>query len=210
MISLFGRSSTRNRSGTKYGYTALFPIKDTDSSVELRKILEIMGSHERGSPFADVPLIHMARLIVWDNLPYQGYPAKTDRLKSSYLIFMCDFDGSQVGELAGSLVQNAPDLVNDVWGKCSNFPYSSSAMTGDTADRLTDYFTRYQVETSLFLSDRPDTTVGEILRSINLQVAFARFVERNQTATAKTLKSKFRTFWQKQKKTNQPVPGGLP
>jgi hypothetical protein len=213
MISLFGHSSTRNRSGTKYGYTALFPIKDAECSVELQKTLEIMGSHERGSPFSDVPLIHLARLIVWDNLPFQGYPAKTDRLEASYLIFMCDFDGSEVSELAGSLAKNAPDLVNDVWGRCCNFPFASAnwtAMTGDAADRLSAYFTRYQVETSLFLSDRPDATVDEILRCIKLQVAFARFVEANQTASAKTLQNRFRTFWEKQKKSGHPVPGRLP
>ncbi|MEM6461534.1 MAG: hypothetical protein AAF724_06435 [Pseudomonadota bacterium] len=212
MILSSGSGSGRNRYGSKYGYTALFPIRDADCRVALRKSLLDMDAHKYGSPFSDVPRIHLARLIVWDGLPYQGLPSKADRLEAGYLIFMCDFDGETVRNLAGSLVVNAFDFVQDIWGKCSGFPVTGEGPfdTNAAAKQFADYLRRYQVETSLFFCDQPHATVEEILSGIKMQIAFAKFVEANQADDPVTLQQKFRQFWEDLKGSQDLLPGRLP
>jgi hypothetical protein len=149
-----------NQKGNKYGLTALFPIKPGEHAAQLRKHLRCLDSHPCGSPLSAVPIVHMARLAIVDQTPYQGVPAKSDALKSAYLLFLCEFDGTSSDSLVQQLVLKIPEEVTAIWRHCRAFPGTESI------DRLGDYFQRCSIETTLFLADRPMDSVEEILKAL--------------------------------------------
>jgi hypothetical protein len=112
----------------------------------------------------------MARLVIINQMPYQGLPAKSDTLNSAYLLFLCEFDGSSCDVLAQQLLQQIPDQVTMIWQHCRAFPGTQSV------DRLGDYFSRCQLETTLFLADRPMDSVEEILKALVYKQKFSDLV----------------------------------
>ncbi len=200
-----------NRAGIKYGYTAVFPIRDAASAATLRLHLGSLSDDPNGSPFAVATIIHLLRFIIIDRLPYEGYPAKQESLRAPYLVVMCDFDGKEVEDLARALARHAPGPVCEVWRHCAAFPFATPAELGhaDATDRLAEYLRRGQVETVLYLSDQPGPTVTQILRSIQAQQAFATFVEHSQTADPAALKKDFFSLWDGLAKKPDPHPGSL-
>jgi hypothetical protein len=200
-----------NRAGIKYGYTAVFPIRDAAAGSILRLHLGDLSQNPDGSPFAVATIIHLLRFIIIDRLPFEGYPAKQESLRAPYLVVMCDFDGKAVEDLARALARHAGGPVCDVWRHCAAFPFATPAELGhaDAADRLAEYLRRGQIETVLYLSDQPGPTVTQILRSIQAQLAFATFVERSQTADPRGLKKDFFSLWDGLAKKPDPHPGSL-
>jgi hypothetical protein len=203
--------SLPNRAGNKYGYTAVFPIRDAASGAELRLLLDGFGQHPYGSPFSAATPIHLLRFIVIDRLPWEGYPAREESLRAPYLVVMCDFDGEQVADLARALVRDTPAAVYEVFSRCAAFPFQAGGELAQAgaAGQLEDYLRRGQVETVLFLSDQLEHTVTDILRSIQAQVAFAAFVERYQTADPQRLKTEFFRLWEGLVAKPDPHPGSL-
>jgi len=97
--------------GNIYGFTGLFPIKnDTDCSA-LRSTLRSLDNHPLGSPLSSLDIVHMARFVIVDRLSFQGEPAKYDRLLSAYLLFTCDFDGSDIDDLVTAIMTKIPDIL---------------------------------------------------------------------------------------------------
>src|SRR5262249_18288272 len=132
-------------------------------------------------------------------------------LSVPYLIVMCDFDGESVADLADSLALQAPEPTYQVWRHCVKFPFQKATELGEAsaAAALRDYLTRGQVETLVYLSDRPDATVPQIMRSMVVQSAFSAFVADHQTADAATLKRKFFELWKTLEAKPDPHPGSL-
>ncbi len=97
-----------NQNGKKYGFTGLFPIGKGDHAAALRAHLRKLDGKPYGSPLSEVRAIHMARFAVIDGLAYQGLPAKRDSLSSSYLLFLCDFDGESPDALVADLIAADP------------------------------------------------------------------------------------------------------
>lgn len=164
-----------NKNGRKYGFTALFPIKGGMHSADLRCYLRSLADprkYPRGSPLAVIDLIHLARFVVIDHLPFQGVPAKYDHLRSSYLLFACDFDGDSSDEIVVSMIRNTPTTMDEIWDHCVGYPSISTTAT----ERLTSYFRQYQLQTSLFLADQPHARVPEILQALDLKRRFFDFV----------------------------------
>jgi hypothetical protein len=159
-----------NQKGNKYGFTALFPIKPGEHAAQLRTYLRSLDSCLYGSPLSGVPIIHMARFVIIDQMPYQGIPAKKDMLSSAYLLFLCEFDGSSSDLLVQQLVQEIPNEVTMIWQHCRAFPGN------DRVDVLADYFSRCQLETTLFLADRPVESVQDVLRALLYKRALSEIV----------------------------------
>jgi hypothetical protein len=155
-----------NQNGKKYGFTALFPIRAGDHAAELRSHLRGLDRTFYGSPLSEVRAIHMARFVVIDRLAYQGLPAKADTLASSYMLFLCDFDGESPDALVAGLAAAIPDEVEEIWQHCVAFPGVG------LRDPLTAYFEQCQIETNLFLADRPQDTVDDILKSLTYRKKF--------------------------------------
>jgi hypothetical protein len=198
-----------NRFGKKFGYNGLFPIKDDRATVELRAYLQQMDRHAFGSPFSSSDLIHLARFIIIDQLPFQGYPAHPEKRGAGFLVFMCDFDGRDVEDLAAALADACAEAVHEVWRHCHAFPFDQAAAVSAGASELADYFARCQVTTLLYLADQPDATVSQILRAMWMQMRFADFVAEHRTSDAKALRANFDKLWAELKREPDPPPGSL-
>jgi hypothetical protein len=195
-----------NQNGEKYGFTGLFPIA-TNRSDDLRaflRTLDDIATYPRGSPFSHVPIIHMARLFIVDRLAYQGTPAKFDRLKSDYLVFMCECDGRSVDPLVQALASNIPDETATIWDNCLGFPGIGRR------DRLSEYFERCQLKTTLFLADQPEASVNAILMALLCRRRLNEFVKSVQSnpRSPDALQRDFRRMWQSLQ-DEQPLPGDL-
>jgi hypothetical protein len=182
-----------NINGRKYGFTGLFPIKTGNNTAQLRRYLRSLDgpNYERGSPLANVDLIHMARLVIVDHLPFQGVPAKYDVLSVNFLLFACDFDGSAPEELVLAMSRSIPKVVNRIWGHCSDYPGCSQ----EARERLVGYFDRYQLTTSLFFADQPEARVPEILAALRLKDQFLQFVCAHQGEDPAKLRQQFDRMW---------------
>lgn len=196
-----------NVNGRKYGFTGLFPIKEHADCATLREHLRALDQHPCGSPLSALPIIHMARLVIIDRLPFQGIPAADDRLRSRYLLFACEYDGADVDTLVRALVQAIPDQVETIWGHCIGFPGLTPPAPAD-GDGLVAYFKRCQVATNLFLADQPDRTVPEILKALSAKQHFVAFLERHQGEAPQLLQQHFREMWQRVV-DDAPKPGSL-
>ena len=183
-----------NQNGKKYGFTGLFPIK-VGQTAELRPFLRTLDDsvkYPRGSPLSDVPIVHMARLVVIDRLAYQGTPAKADTLKSAYLLFLCDFDGFSVDVLVRAMVKHIPEELEAIWGHCRGFPGIESG------DGLSAYFEQCQITTNVLLADQPDASVNDILKGLMYRHRLRDFVRHVQDAqpSPAELKADFERMWQ--------------
>ena len=74
-----------NQNGPSYCFMNLCPIAPDAMEGQGAPLLELrrfLGSIPQGnqSPLAGVTTIHLARFVIVDNLPYEGYPQKFDRL----------------------------------------------------------------------------------------------------------------------------------
>jgi hypothetical protein len=190
--------------GKKFGLTCLFPINEGDNNtLKLRKYLRDMDSDVYGSPLSKVPLVHMARFAIVDDLAYQGFPAKRDYLMSNYMLFMCDFDGSNVDALVMAMMTEIGKTLDDIWHHCVAYPGRASR------DSLTAYFEHCQLETNLFLADCPDDEVGDILRALICKREFTKFVKESQSYSVGDLKSAFQAMWERLESPPAPLPGSL-
>jgi len=196
-----------NQNGAKYGFTGLFPIKADGHSTNLRALLRSLDdkhSYPRGSPLSEVPIVHMARFVIIDGLPYQGTPAKLDTLKSHYLLFVCDFDGYSVDTLVQAMVHNMPRELTAIWDHCVRFPGTQSL------DRLAAYFEQCQLKTDLLLADQPGASVDDILMGLVYRRRFAEFIRQVQhkPRAPAVLKRGFRRMW-RSLQNDRPLAGDL-
>ena len=183
-----------NQNGGTYGFTGLFPIKVGDTAA-LRTYLRTLDDsiqYPRGSPLSEVSIVHMARFVVIDRLAYQGIPAKVDTLKSTYLLFACDFDGFSVEVLIQAMIKYIPDQLKAIWRHCRAFPGIDSS--GD----LAAYFEKCQVTTNLLLADQPDASVNDILKGLMYRRRLLEFVQHVQVTqpSPAALQVDFEQMWQ--------------
>ena len=198
-----------NVNGSKYGFTGLFPLKGDANHQALRRGLREMDRHPRGSPLSSVPIIHMARLVIIDDLPFQGEPARLDRLKSSYLLFVCDFDGDDPDQLVGAMADAAHDVMVQIWSHCRGFPEVPQGQARAWRGRVCEYFKRCQLETNLLLADQPKATLPDILTALMWRRHFTEFVERHQGFDPLRLQQEFQAMWQALAAQAVPEPGSL-
>ena len=183
-----------NQNGGTYGFTGLFPIMPGEAA-SLRNYLRTLDDsrdYPRGSPLSEVPIVHMARLVVIDRLAYQGIPAKVDTLKSAYLLFACDFDGFSIDVLISRMIKHIPREFETIWKHCRGFPDRGGH------DDIAAYFERCQATTNLLLADQPDASVNDILRGLMYRRKLTDFVRQVQATQPdpKTLKENFEKMWQ--------------
>jgi hypothetical protein len=194
-----------NTNGDKYALTALFPIRGGEENhyEQLRLYLRGLDSDPLGSPLSRVGIVHMARFAIIDNLIYQGLPAKRDRLKSRYLLFMCDFDGASLDPLVGAMSSQMGDVVDAIWQHCVAYPGRTKR------DLLIAYFERCQLTTTLFFCDQPKAELSRILRGLMAKREFAKFVEDNQRLPRTGLKQRFEAMWKDLCDRPTPKPGSM-
>lgn len=180
-----------NQSGSVYGLTILSPIKDEPGieishNLALRMYLSKLPRHER-SPFAKVSSTHLARLVVMDDVVYEGIPSCEEHLQSRYLIFESNFDGD-LDTYLDRMVREIPETVDDVWRHCISYPGVQDVAA------FKAYMKKCQVETTFYFADVNNKTVQQTLRALQTQSAVASFIEQNQGKPADALQEAFRQF----------------
>ena len=129
----------------------------------------------------------MARITVIDDVFYEGYPSDEDHLKSKYLFFSSNFDGS-LDSYLDLLLEKIPDEVDKLWSHCVSFPGVKDR------ERFHDYIKKCQIKNGIFFGDYSAHTVGDALASLHLKREFAQFVADHQGKPPALLKEAFDRF----------------
>jgi hypothetical protein len=110
--------------------TVLSPIewRANDPENKIKVIRDTLQSHEQeNSPFRNCPMVHMARVQIIDQLtPTMGDRSETN-LKTKYLLFVADIDGS-TDDFLDCLYRENANFVQNVWGRCAGYPDYSGAV----------------------------------------------------------------------------------
>jgi hypothetical protein len=213
-----------NRFGQAYALTALSPIcagSDDDGishDAWVRRELRELNTRSE-SPFAGVPTTHLARMVVIDDSPFEGIPARVDHLRSKYLLFTSNFDGrtastngkdddAVLATYLESLRTGMSETIARLYRHCVDFPGVSDPVA------FRDYFKRCQIKTSFFFGAYEDATVNDVLRALDLQRRFGAFVAEHQSLpsrgtemTPETVQSAFSNFMATMREAPTPAPG---
>lgn len=193
--------------GQSYCFTALCPIRrhavGSPDSFQTR-IREYLSQLPSGgdSPFARIGSMHLCRLLVIDDVPFEGFPAHEDHLQSSYLLFTASISGDPVSCLS-ELLAAAPDVVHNVWVNCVGYPGIESP------SEFLAYLKKCQIDASFFFGGYPQATLPEVLRALQTQTHFTRFVIGSQATPPEELQSRFRAFMEDLRQQPPPRPGTL-
>lgn len=198
-----------NTFGQAYGLTLLSPIRGghvdggPSRDIAIREALRRISALGE-SPLASVATTHLARWVVIDDAPFEGYPATVDRFASKYLLFTSCFDG-ELAPYVELLRTRIPDTINAVYQHCHGFPGTSDARA------FFDYITRCQVKTSFFFGAYPTASVDQVLRALEAQRRVARFIEQQQDAgpAPAALQQSFRDLMAGLRSAPTPRPGLL-
>ncbi|MDD9946919.1 MAG: hypothetical protein OXU20_38090 [Myxococcales bacterium] len=192
-----------NEAGRAYGLTALCPIKHGAEAPQPGKPARSFAARTRDllqdlneaaeSPMACVPNTYLCRFLVLDNVAYQGDPAKLDRLRSSYLVFVADLHAGKKSEeglrryLEG-MWEHAEPTVRSLWEHCVGFDTVSSS------DAFVRYVKRCQVENTLYFNGSTDEPLAEQLKNLYLKQEFSRFAFEHQGKKGAELQAAFGQF----------------
>ena len=194
--------------GKAYGLTILSPIKqdtagETPHVDELRAILASLPSGGN-SPFAKVSTTHFARMLVIDDVPYQGHPSQEEHLNSNYLLFCSNFDG-ELDDYLRLMASQIPLVVNQLWGHCVGFP---SVGAGDPTPFIR-YMRACRIDTSQFFADYPHVTLPDVLKALFVQKQFIDFIENTQGMQPDQLQESFQKFLGRVASSPPPLPGTI-
>jgi hypothetical protein len=195
-----------NKNGNIYGLTILSPIKQdaaapVSPSLELRKYLHELCAHER-SPFARIRDVHMARLVVMDDVVFEGSPSHEEHLRYKYLVFEANFDGD-LEPFLRKMLDAAREEVGQIWRHCEGFPGTADP------DKFIEYMKKCQLETTFYFVDVNDKTVPQTLKALQTQSAVAAFIQKHQGATGGGLREAFRQFSKELAAAKTPHPASV-
>ncbi len=192
-------------SRSTYGLTVLAPIKPDAGTLSPKgEISRYLATCPTGpeSPLAKVSTTHQARWVVIAGLPYEGYPAHVDFLKSSYLLFTSNFDGD-LDVYLEALATRIPETISALWTHCVGFPGVESLEPFKT------YMKACQIETTFYFGAYPDATVEQVLRALAVQRRFVEFVLATQGKPARELQQAFQTLIAHCRQMPTPNPGSV-
>ena len=195
-----------DRVGQSFALTMLSPIISGHSHGELHatRVRTAITSLERGadSALAQIDTLHLARLVIIDDLPQQGVPTKEDHLQSKYLLFVADFDG-ELDAFLDALRTRATDFVNAIWQHCEGFPGTTDAMA------FRAYVARCHLTTTFGFSAYATTPLSRVLRALDTQRRLIRFLKDHQGAEPVALQAAFRSFTHELAAAPLPAPGSI-
>jgi hypothetical protein len=123
--------------------------------------------------------------VVIGQLVYEGGGQKPDTLSCPYLLFTSNFDGP-LDEYLEDLSQLSFPEAHAIWSHCVGSP------KGKAPKQLIDYLMRHRVDTTMFYSAYPGSTVARIRESLELRRRFGDFVTRSQALDPAALMRAFR------------------
>ena len=181
-----------NQFGQAYALTVVSPIigGHTHGEAHAMSIRAALNAAGMGadSPLARIPTLHFGRFVVLDDVRNQGVPAKTDHLRSKYLVLVADFDG----ELAPFLDTLAVAREATSLRRSTSIAWRSRAPSDPPAFRR--YIKDCQIESTLAFGAYPNTALAGVLAALDTQRRFVQFLRGAQGAPAAELQSRFQTF----------------
>lgn len=172
-----------NRCGQASAFMALTPIKAGHEDL-LRADLEALGSGEGPSPLARLPRTHFGRWVVCEDFVTDSSQGGADTMGCPHLIFTCCIDGDIQSYLEELCAELAPE-TRMIWRHCINAPDPAEG-----AD-LVRYLRHNQIDTGLFYSAYPNTTVGEVRRVLRQQAALRALAVDAPMLSAEELQRRF-------------------
>jgi hypothetical protein len=171
-----------NRVGTAYGltvYTAITPGREE----QVRETIEALPKDD--GPFSRLPMVHFARLQIFDHLVYQGAPQKPDQLRSHYLVFTSSFDGGRDAFL-DAICERMPAEADSWWSQCVGYPGSGDRRA------FRRWIVHNQIPTHLITSPYPTASVQDVRESLALRERLVAFAVDAQGLDATELQARFR------------------
>jgi len=179
-----------------YALTAFCPLRPESVGTEspaavIRNLLNHEPSDHHGA-MAKVPNTYFCRLLVLDDVIYQGKPAEYEHLQSNYLVFTATVYGDLEPYLRGMWAAATP-FVRAVWQYCVGFDGVHDELT------FARYIQQCQVNTDLFFNGSiepgsSNQSLAEQLKALYVQQEFARFVSDHQGLPAGELQEAFQKF----------------
>ncbi|HZE75683.1 MAG TPA: hypothetical protein VE091_10275 [Gemmatimonadales bacterium] len=193
-----------DRKDGAYLLTVLSPIMGGQTqgvahAAAIRATLCDLGKR-KDTPLARIPMLHLARWVVIDDVRSQGSPAREEHLRSKYLLFTADFDGDEPTGFLESLLEAVPDLAHSLWKHCVGFPGVKDR------DAFCRYIERCRIETGLPVAAYGTYTLPEVLRALDVQRRMLAFIKSNQGKPAADLRPAFEAFLQELAAAPQPTP----
>jgi hypothetical protein len=193
--------------GESYCFMALCPIRRAalgSPNSFASRIRDYLARLPTGaeSPFAKITSIHLCRLLIIDDVPYEGFPAQRDHLQSSYLLFSASIAGDLTSCLT-DFVALLPDVIHNVWVNCVEFPGVESPY------QFIAYLKKCQINTSFFFGGYPQASLLEVMNALLTQKLFTRFLIATQGSNPVELKERFNAFMDDLRKQPSPCPGTL-
>lgn len=199
-----------NMNGNAYGLTVLFPIIDTldaacgDGNIthqeSLRAVLANLPQQDE-SFFSRSPKTHLSRLVVVQNLAFNGEPYPEDRLASPWLLWTACFN-FELEPWLETIWADGKDELAQIFCHCV-------AADVSTPEAFSAYVKKCQVPTSFLFADYPDNTVEEVLRGLQLKKDFAGFMGEHQAVSDAQLQKDFEQWCEQMDQEPLPVPGSL-
>ncbi|WP_261556957.1 hypothetical protein [Frankia tisae] len=155
-----------NTSGQAFALMTASPVLGGRAPT-LRTYLRRLPTGEK-SPLARLGTTHFARWLVIDDLVYQGPPQVREHLKSSYLIFVSNFDGP-LGSYIDAIARLMPVEADAIWGHCVGYPGAADPTA------FAGFVQRNQIDTTFFVSAYPDASVAQVRESLRARERFTNF-----------------------------------
>ncbi|MEO7421090.1 MAG: hypothetical protein ABIU87_01690 [Ornithinibacter sp.] len=171
-----------NRTGTAYALTTFARIRAGHED-ELEDHLAAMP-RGAASPLARIGSLHLSRLQIFRELVFQGPNQRhRDSLRHAHLVFTATFNGD-LGVFLEELRTAVPEC-DDWWGACVGFPGR------DDGAAFAAYVRSLQVDTGLFQTPIPTTTVAEVREAAALREKVLDFAVATQGVDAAELHARF-------------------
>jgi Dyp-type peroxidase family len=190
---------SRAKTGTK-SVTVFARIADGKAA----EVRERLRAYREQSPFAAVPGVHFARLVVLEHavpqqrpagmplkarlldlLAHGGRPPRPDDLPHPYLMMTATVDG-EPADFFRRLQQLGPD-ADAIWGDCTGYPGHYQQET------FVAFFAERSVRADYTFSGSPEGTVAQITDALRLRRKVAAFAATAPDNADGTLRSRFRT-----------------
>ena len=171
-MPVISRAVPADRTGVTRHLTAVFEVEPAEAA-SLQMVLGSLGSP---GPFAAMPMVRHARLVVLDGLPDDARRNWRVRPRPpvAYLLFSAAYEG-ELEPFVAALVTSFGDRMAAVFGRCVGFPAEPSASAAASAAEITAFLRRH-LHKGLITFSTYRGSLADIRRALALRDALVALV----------------------------------